>query len=185
MRNSIQDCAGRRPISLSLAKGFAAVLLIFAVLLAGGCAEETPSEKDDYAAITRLLDEFLSGASIGDPAVHDRFWSEDLIYTSSSGERFGKERIMEGLRASGDGQTQPAGPRTEYTSEYVTVRLYGDMAVLTFRLVGTTWSNGPEEGTPEVLQRQQFLNSGTLRREEGVWKVINWQATREAEPAGE
>ncbi|MGH9902936.1 MAG: hypothetical protein ACRD68_14105, partial [Pyrinomonadaceae bacterium] len=44
----------------------------------------------DAAELTRLLKEFLAGASRNDASVHDRFWAEDLIYTGSSGRRVGK-----------------------------------------------------------------------------------------------
>jgi hypothetical protein len=39
----------------------------------------------DAAELTRLLDEFLAGASRNDAAVHDRFWGEPLVYTGSAG----------------------------------------------------------------------------------------------------
>ena len=41
----------------------------------------------DSSEITRLLKNFLAGASRNDAAMHDRFWAEDLIYTGSSGRR--------------------------------------------------------------------------------------------------
>ena len=39
------------------------------------------------AELTKLLNEFLAGASHNDAAMHDRFWAEDVIYTGSSGRR--------------------------------------------------------------------------------------------------
>jgi putative cell wall-binding protein len=39
----------------------------------------------DGAELTKLLNEFLAGASRNDAAVHDRFWADDLIYTRSTG----------------------------------------------------------------------------------------------------
>ena len=43
---------------------------------------------DDDAQLRLLLNEFLAGASVNDVAMHERFWAEDLVYTSSGGERF-------------------------------------------------------------------------------------------------
>jgi len=52
---------------------------------------------DSAAALHSLLDNFLAGATINDAAVHERFWADDLVYTSSAGARFGKAEIMSGL----------------------------------------------------------------------------------------
>src|SRR4029079_6570191 len=52
------------------------------------------SSADDSAELTRLLREFLAGASRNDPAVHERFWADDLVYTGSSGRRIGKADIL-------------------------------------------------------------------------------------------
>ena len=97
--------------------------------------------------------------------MHDRFWAEDLIYTSSSGERFGKKKLMEGLRNaeenSGDGQV--------WSSEDVKVKVFGDMAIVAFRLVGKM-ATGKEN---------TYLNSGTFIKRNGEWKAVNWQATKE------
>ena len=51
---------------------------------------ETPAAPD-APELTKLLHEFLAGASRDDAAMHDRFWAEDLIYTGSSGRRIGKD----------------------------------------------------------------------------------------------
>ncbi|MDT8321430.1 MAG: hypothetical protein RQ826_12975, partial [Xanthomonadales bacterium] len=40
------------------------------------------------------------GASVNDVEMHARFWAEDLVYTSSAGERRGKSEIMASLRAA-------------------------------------------------------------------------------------
>ena len=85
-------------------RGLAAfVLTVFAVLPAA--ASTTDSD-----ALRRLLDEFLAGATIGDVATHERFWADDLVYTSSNGTRTGKAQIVEGMRASQSGPTAMAPP---------------------------------------------------------------------------
>ncbi|MCM8568864.1 nuclear transport factor 2 family protein [Gramella jeungdoensis] len=116
--------------------------------------------------LTQLLNDFLEGAGKNDVEMHDRFWAEDLIYTSSSGERFGKKELMDGLRSS----EEDSGPPISWSSEDVRVKVYGNMAVVAFRLVGT-----PEDGG----EKNTYLNSGTFLKRNEEWKVVNWQATRE------
>ena len=54
----------------------------------------------DAAELTVLLKSFLDGASRNDVAMHDRFWADDLIYTTSAGRRKGKADIMRDLRSA-------------------------------------------------------------------------------------
>ena len=56
-----------------------------------------------------------------------------------------------------------------YSGEDVDIRLYDDVAVVAFRLVGT-----PADGT-EV---SSYFNTGTFLKRDGEWRVIAWQATR-------
>lgn len=125
-----------------------------------------PSQEADKTEIRDLLERFLEGASESDAEIHDRFWSEDLIYTSSSGERYGKAAIMEGLE-NGD-TPDPDEPSPVYSAEEVEINVYGDTAVLAFKLVADT---GPNE-------RDEFWNTGTLVRQDEAWRTVAWQATR-------
>src|ERR1700688_2856932 len=54
----------------------------------------------DGVELTELLKDFLAGASRNDAAMHDRFWADDLIYTSSAGRRMGKADIMRDVSSS-------------------------------------------------------------------------------------
>jgi hypothetical protein len=118
----------------------------------------------DEEQLEAVLHEFMAGASANDPAAHDRFWAEELVYTSSSGARFGKADIM-----SGFDEAEP-GPQTFYTAEEVRVQLYGELAVVTFRLVGTTQEN------PPVVSR--YYNTGTFLKRDDEWRAVAWQATK-------
>src|SRR5258707_993232 len=51
------------------------VLLLLAL---GAIAQTAPSTAKDAAELTKLLNEFLAGASRNDAAVHDRFWADDV-----------------------------------------------------------------------------------------------------------
>ncbi|HRQ63540.1 MAG TPA: nuclear transport factor 2 family protein [Xanthomonadaceae bacterium] len=136
--------------------------LIVLLACAGWAASATASDTAE-AELRTLLGAFLDGASQSDRAVHERFWADDLIYTSSAGRRFGKATILDGL------PPEPAPGPARYLAEDVNVRIEGNMAVITFRLV----SMG-EDGTREI-----FLNSGVFRLRDGEWRAFTWQATRE------
>lgn len=121
----------------------------------------TPPE----AELTDLLHTFMAGASVNDAAIHDRFWADDLIYTSSTGRRFGKAEIMAGFTA------ERAPSTTTYTAEDIRIRVYGDVAVVAFRMKGVDTSAAEPVTT-------HYLNSGTFIRRDGQWRAVNWQATR-------
>jgi len=124
------------------------------------------------AEITMLLYEFLAGQGNG-AASHDRFWSEDLVYTSSSGKVMSKTDIMASCAdAPKIDESQPRDPETTFTATEILVRPCGEMAALTFRLV----AHNPD-GNPGYCR-----NSGTLLRRNGKWQVITWQATKEPVP---
>jgi ketosteroid isomerase-like protein len=123
----------------------------------------------DEAELTRLLREFLAGASRDDPAAHQRFWADELVYTGSAGRRLGKADILGDLRAPAS--PRPAGPATTYTAEDIRIQQYGDTAVVAFRLVGTTRSGG-------TSQVARYLNTGTFLRRGGEWRAVAWQATK-------
>lgn len=135
------------------------------------------SEQDELA---RLLDEFLAGASIGSVQAHERFWANDLVYTSSSGTRTNKLEIIEGARAAGeqrDAEGDEEEPSVIYSAEDVDIRLYGDTAIVAFRLIGT-----PHSADIDIMQ---YFNTGTFLKRDGDWRVVAWQATKIPEPKPE
>ena len=124
------------------------------------------NDRSTEEKLVNLLNEFLYGASVNDAEVHDRFWADDLIYTSSAGERYGKDAIMRSLEDT----EEVDAPELIYTAEEIQINIYDNTAIVAFKLVGTS----PDE----VLK---FLNSGTFLKRDGKWQVVNWQATRMAE----
>ena len=143
------------------------LLPIFIFCLVSGLSAQQTQVKED---LTLLLNQFLKGASENSIEMHDRFWAEDLIYTSSSGQRYGKETIMAGLQ---DTDENSDGPETVWTAEDIRIRVYGngDLAVVAFKLVGKTV-------TPEGSDISYYMNSGTFVQKNGLWKAVNWQATK-------
>jgi ketosteroid isomerase-like protein len=123
----------------------------------------------DAAELTKLLNDFLAGASRNDAAVHDRFWADDLIYTRSAGRRVNKAEVMHDVRSTP--APKPTDPKTVYTAEDIQIQQYGNTAVVAFRLVATT-------ETGDRKQVANLLNSGTFVKRDGKWQVVNWQSTR-------
>lgn len=122
----------------------------------------------DAETLRTLLDEFLAGASVNDAAMHDRFWAEDLVYTSSDGERFGKAEIMAGLEETDDTSEPSEGNTPSYSARDVNIRSFGETAVVTFRLVAEL----------EDQSTSEYFNTGVFRSREGQWQAVAWQATR-------
>jgi Domain of unknown function (DUF4440) len=123
----------------------------------------------DAADLTKMLKDFLAGASRNDAAMHDRFWADDLIYTSSAGRRMGKADIMRDERSA---DPPKAGAlATVYSAEDIRIQQYGDTAIIAFRLSGTT----ERAGTAEI---NNYLNTGTFLKRNGKWQAVSWQSTK-------
>ncbi len=140
-------------------------LILLASLALSGYAQTAP----DAAELTKLLNDFLAGASRNDAAMHDRFWAEDLIYTGSSGTRRGKAEIMSGVRSAPP--AKPGDPKSVYSAEEIRIQQYGNTAIVAFRLVNTTEKDGKTEVT-------KYYNTGTFLKRSRKWQVVSWQATR-------
>jgi len=124
----------------------------------------------DAGELTKLLQDFLAGASKNDIAMHDRFWADELVYTSALGRRKGKADIMRELREETKATPKPDEGTAVYTAEDIRIQQYGDTAVVAFRLVATT----DKAGTKTVAN---YFNTGTFLKRNGKWQVIAWQAT--------
>jgi hypothetical protein len=146
-------------------KNIASCLLLILLTGCSALAQTAP----DAAELTKLLNDFLAGASRNDAAIHERFWADDLIYTRSAGRRVNKAEVMHDVRTAP--APKPTDPKTVYTAEDIRIQQYGNTAVVAFRLVATTDIGGSK-------QVANLLNSGTFVKREGKWQVVNWQSTR-------
>lgn len=144
------------------------LLTLFVLLMLAPLAAHS-AVADEQAELERTLHAFLAGAN--EREVHETFWAEDLIYTGSSGARFGKAAILAGFDEVPE--TDEAVPT--YGGEDVTIRVYGELAVVTFRL--TADQDGVRIG--------EYFNTGVFRKEGETWKAFTWQATRIPEQASE
>ncbi|MGI9223684.1 MAG: nuclear transport factor 2 family protein [Woeseiaceae bacterium] len=118
----------------------------------------------DVEDLSAILDNFLAHA--GELAAHERFWADDLVYTSSRGTRTTKAEILATFDEP-ENKSRRADP--EYWGEDVDIRVYGDTAVVAFRLVGKL---------PDGKGTQNYFNTGTFLKRDGVWKAVAWQATK-------
>jgi ketosteroid isomerase-like protein len=144
------------------------ILLSFLSLL---MATTLPAQTaPDAPELTKLLKDFLAGASKNDIAMHDRFWADELVYTSALGRRKSKADIMRELSEETKTTPKPEDGTAVYTAEDIRVQQYGDTAVVAFRLVATT----DKAGTKTVAN---YFNTGTFLKRNGQWRVIAWQAT--------
>ena len=146
-------------------KTLVSATLLLLILTSGALAQNAA----DTAELTKLLNDFLAGASRNDVAMHERFWADDLIYTRSAGRRVNKAEVMRDVRSAP--APKPTDPKTIYTAEDIRIQQYGDTAVVAFRLVATTETGGRKNVA-------NLLNSGTFVKRGGKWQVVNWQSTR-------
>ncbi|WP_296622894.1 nuclear transport factor 2 family protein [Marivirga sp.] len=123
----------------------------------------------DEMELKQILHKFMDGASKNDSLIHANFWAEDLIYTSSTGNRFGKKEIIARFNSAED--TKIERPSTNYTAEDIITQQYDDMAIIAFKMKAV--------GDSTI---QYYLNSGTFLKRDGKWQAVNWQATLSGEP---
>lgn len=141
-----------------------------AIVVALALAMAAPSNAADTSAsakLTKLLQEFLAAAGRGDKAVFDRFFADDLIYTRSAGVTITKTDIMKGLNEP----LKPDDPKSTYSADDITVRDYGNMAVVNFRLI-------QHQKKDDKQETNYFRNTGTFLKRNGRWQAVAWQSTR-------
>ncbi|WP_286261078.1 nuclear transport factor 2 family protein [Thalassotalea atypica] len=130
----------------------------------------TVASADDKSELNQLLDDFLANKVQDDLKNHQRFWANDLVYTSSSGTRFDKSVIIEGIKAEKNGKDEITDAPT-YWAEETDIRLYGTTAIVAFKLQAK-WKED------DAIKTQSYFNTGTLLKRDGTWQVVAWQATK-------
>ncbi len=120
--------------------------------------------------VEALLKEFL--AHVDEPQMHDRFWSDELVYVGAGGKVRTKAEIMKSVTESYEkAKTEGKKDEGSYSAEDVKVRQFRDICVLNFRLVA-------DDGKGN---KTYYRNSGVFLNNDGHWQAISWQATKEAE----
>ena len=145
---------------------------LFATIAVYGSDASSPDAARTRSDIAALLTTFLTPAVNNTAAGHERFWADDLVYTSSAGKVMSKRDIVKSFAEEPKAEAgNAAKPGPVFTAEDILVRAYGDMAALTFRLV-----EHDQDG-----KISYFRNSGTFLLRNGKWQAITWQATRVAD----
>jgi ketosteroid isomerase-like protein len=154
-------------MKMSTTSNMKRILLSALLLLSVVCPLRAQTAPDE-AELTKLLKDFLAGAGRNDVAMHERFWANELVYTSALGRRKGKADIMRELRE--EAPASPSGETVVYTAEEIRIQRYGDTSIVAFRLVATTDKAG-------VKTVANYLNTGTFLKRNGKWQAVGWQAT--------
>ena len=159
-----------------------AMILLMSALSCPLCSAQAPPGKKGESGpntimktrgateVEALLREFLS--KVNDPAMHDRFWADDLIYVGAGGTVRTKAEIMKNVTEEAAKADPAKKDDGSYDAEDVKVRQFGDVCVLNFRLVAKS------EG-----KSSYFRNSGVFIERGGKWQVVSWQATKEQSEA--
>lgn len=148
--------------------GWISAMSLLIALTSFGESVRAAESRDTVAEITQLLAWFLAPENNPVAATHQRFWADDVVYTSSGGVVRDKREIM----ASFEGDA-PRSDDTAWSAEDILVRPYGDAAALTFRLVGRA-ADG---------KITRYRNSAMFLKRDGEWRAVTWQATRITDPA--
>jgi len=130
------------------------------------------AKANDKEQLQQLLNQFLTDNTQSALKKHSKFWAEDLIYTSSNGERFGKQFIIDGINNAEDDndQNENVQPPT-YSAENIDIRLYGNTAIVAFKFIADTQNSTKNEKT-------LYFNTGTFLKRNNLWQAVAWQATK-------
>ena len=137
---------------------------LWAVLFAAATAGYARAA-DDVAELKKLdLERCKATTEQNIPAL-ERLLREDYIHIHTSGGFQNKKEFLEGVRTN---------QREMLRGNDVTVRVYGDAAVMT----GTQWNRAPAYGLLEMFITEVWV------KENGAWKMQLFHATTKAKPTG-
>ena len=133
-------------------------LAMFAVVSValGQTKNESSAQNNIDQELKRLEDDWLSSYLRGDKQVFDRIVAEDFTRTDESGKVATKAEERELVQAP------PAGVTPSLTNEEMQVRVYGNAAILTGRIVAKVQEN--------VSFQSRFTD--TLIKRNGRWQVV-------------
>jgi hypothetical protein len=120
-----------------------------------------------------MLRDFLVAVAQGDKKVFEKFFADDVIYTSSTGVTMDKAEVMRTI-----GSHAENGSKATYRAEDIKVHPYDSTVVVNFRMVMDDENDGQRETAC-------FRNTGTFLKRNGQWQAVAWQATKTAPDEGE
>ncbi|HET6671143.1 MAG TPA: DUF4440 domain-containing protein [Pyrinomonadaceae bacterium] len=146
----------------------AAGLLSLALIPLGfGQVVQKPAQANqDEQALRRLEDEWLGSYLRGDKATFDRIVADDFTGTDESATLRNKMQERELL--------QPPSPsiKTSLTNDDLRVRIYGDAAIVTGRIVAKIQPSGQSD----IVFQSRFTD--TFLRRQGHWQVASRHYSR-------
>jgi ketosteroid isomerase-like protein len=131
----------------------------FSVCLAQTAQRPAQVSKDEQA-LRRLENEWLGSYLRGDKATFDRIVANDFTSTDESAMFRNKAQERENIQAP------PSNIKASLTNEDLQLRIYGDSAVVTGRIV----SRAQLSGQPEISFQSRFTD--TLLKRRGRWQVV-------------
>lgn len=125
----------------------------------GNSVQKPAQASKDEQELRKLEDEWLSTYLRGDKASFDRIVADDFSGTDESATLRNKAQERELIQAP------PSSIKTSLTNEDLRVRIYGDAAIITGRIVVRTQL--PEQA--EISFQSRFTD--TFMKREGHWQV--------------
>jgi ketosteroid isomerase-like protein len=125
----------------------------------GNAVQKPAQASKDEQELRKLEDEWLSTYLRGDKASFDRIVADDFSGTDESATLRNKAQERELIQAP------PSSIKTSLTNEDLRVRIYGDAAIITGRIVVRTQL--PEQA--EISFQSRFTD--TFMKREGHWQV--------------
>ena len=132
---------------------------LFSVCL-GQTIQRPAQVNRDEQTLRRLEDEWLGSYLRGDKETFDRIVADDFTSTDESARFRNKAQEREVIQAA------PSNIKASLTNEDLQIRIYGDNAVVTGRIV----SRVQLSGQPEISFQSRFTDTLLKRRER--WQVV-------------
>ncbi len=141
----------------------AAVLILAMIPLASSqtISQKVPQESKDVEELKRLEDEWLNSYLRGDKATFDRVVADDFTGTDESAVLRNKAQERELVQAP-----PPSPIKVSLTNEEVQVRLHGDTAIVTGRIV----QKAERPGQDSFGFQSRFTD--TFLKRQGRWQVV-------------
>jgi ketosteroid isomerase-like protein len=127
--------------------------------------EPTQASKDEQE-LRRLEDEWLGSYLRGDKTTFDRIVADDFTGTDESATTRNKMQERELIQAP------PSSIKTSLTNNDLRVRIYGDAAIVTGRIVARIQPSGQSE----IFFQSRFTD--TFLRRQGHWQVASRHYSR-------
>jgi hypothetical protein len=143
-----------------------ALSLIFAPIQA-----QRPSDERAIAQLTQIERDIGKANVERDYAFFDKVEADEFVFTGSNGATFTKKEDLEGLK-------EPASPDSRlqaYDVSELRIKLYGDAAVVTGKVVTKGLSKGKE-----YTSESRFTDVFVWR--DGRWQIVAGHSSRLAPP---